>query len=119
MPPPTGTGSLSPDSCRVRRMLATEGVGQQPKFRSEVRLKPPASDQASSYHSDAGRERQEGPGPDFSPNRPLLAAFEGAKHMVRMVFDDIIVDTAPLRAVLWARFNVNIRHAVLSPGSFR
>jgi hypothetical protein len=48
----------------------------------------------------------------FRPIDRFSLRFEGAEHMVRMVFDDIIVDTAPLRAALWARFNVNIRHTV-------
>jgi len=38
-------------------------------------LLPIASGQAFSYHSGAGRERQEGSGPAFSPNQSLLAAF--------------------------------------------
>src|ERR1700720_274868 len=54
----------------------------------------------------------------FRPIDRFSLRFEGAEHMVRMVFDDIVVDTAPLRAALWARFNVNIRHTVLSLGSF-
>jgi hypothetical protein len=34
--------------------------------------------------------------------------------VVRMVFNDIVVNVAPLRAALGARFNVNVRHARLS-----
>jgi hypothetical protein len=34
-----------------------------------------------------------------------------------MIFDDIIVDMAPLRATLGARFNVNVCHALMSPVS--
>jgi len=35
-----------------------------------------------------------------------------------MVLDDIIVDMAPIRAALGARFNVNVRHSVLSLDRF-
>jgi hypothetical protein len=48
--------------------------------------------------------------PDASNKRSVALAlrpidrfslrFEGAKHMVRVVFDDIVVNTAPLRAAL-------------------
>jgi len=34
--------------------------------------------------------------------------------VVGMVFDDIIVDGVPVRAALGARFNVNVRHILLS-----
>jgi hypothetical protein len=54
----------------------------------------------------------------FRPIDRFSLRFEGADHVIRMVFYDIIVDTAPLRAALWPRFNVNIRHALLSLGSF-
>jgi hypothetical protein len=54
----------------------------------------------------------------FCPIDRFSLRFEGAEHMVRMVFDDIIVDMAPLGAALGARFNVNVRHALLSLGSF-
>ena len=57
--------------------------------------RPPASDRASSYHSGAGRERQEGSGPTFRPIDCFSLRFEGAEHVVRMVFDDIIVDMSP------------------------
>jgi hypothetical protein len=43
---------------------------------------------------------------------------EGGEHMVSMVFDDIIVDTAALRPAPGARLNVNVRHSFLSLGSF-
>ena len=54
----------------------------------------------------------------FRPSDCFSLRFEGAEHVVRMVFDDIIVDMAPLRAALGARFNVNVRHTLLSLGSF-
>jgi hypothetical protein len=50
----------------------------------------------------------------FRPIDRFSLRFEGAKHVVRMVFDDIVVDMAPLRTALGARFNVNVRHALLS-----
>ena len=52
----------------------------------------------------------------FRPIDRFSLRFEGAEHVVRMVFDDIIVDMAPLRAALGARFNVNVRHVLLSLG---
>jgi hypothetical protein len=61
--------------------------------------------------------------PDTSDKRGVAFAFrpingfslrlEGAEHVVSMVFDDIIVDMASLRAALGARFNVNVRHALM------
>jgi hypothetical protein len=50
----------------------------------------------------------------FRPIDRFSLRFEGAEHVVRMVFDDIIVDMAPLRSFLGPHFNVNVRHA-LSP----
>jgi len=50
----------------------------------------------------------------FRPIDRFLLRFEGAKFVVRMVFDDIIVDSTPMWAAFWARFNVNVRHAFLS-----
>jgi len=50
----------------------------------------------------------------FRPIDRFLLRFEGADHMARMVFNDIVVDIAPVRATLGARFNVNVRHALLS-----
>jgi len=44
-------------------------------------------------------------------------AFEGCEDMIRMVFDHIIVDMAPLRTALWTRLNVNIRHFLPSLGT--
>jgi hypothetical protein len=35
---------------------------------------------------------------------------ESGEHMVGMVFDDIIVDSASLGPALGARLNVNVRH---------
>ena len=51
------------------------------------------------------------------PINRFSLGFEGAEHVVRMLFDDIIVDRVPLRAALGAGFNVNVRHAFLSLGS--
>jgi hypothetical protein len=50
----------------------------------------------------------------FRPLDRFSLRFEGAEHVVRMVFDHIIVDMAPLRASLGARLNVNVRHICLS-----
>ena len=44
--------------------------------------------------------------------------FEGAECVVHVVFHDIVVDMATLRAALGARFYVNVRHALRSLGSF-
>jgi hypothetical protein len=43
--------------------------------------------------------------------------FESAEHVVRTVFDDIIVDRGSLRSAFRARFNVNVRDALRSLGS--
>jgi hypothetical protein len=48
------------------------------------------------------------------PSNRFSLRFEGAEYVVRMVFNDIVVNVAPLRAALGARFNVNVRHARLS-----
>jgi len=53
----------------------------------------------------------------FRPIDGFSLRFEGPEHVVRMVLDDIIVDTAPL-AALGTWFNVNIRHALYLPGWF-
>jgi hypothetical protein len=50
--------------------------------------------------------------PTFRPIDSFSLCFKGSKHVVRMVFDDIVVDTAPLRAAFRARLNVNVSHAV-------
>jgi hypothetical protein len=66
--------------------------------------------------SDASDKR--GVALTFRPIDRFSLRFEGAEHVVRMVFDDIIVDMAPLRATLGTRFNVNVRHALFSVGCF-
>jgi len=58
---------------------------------------------------DASDER--GMAHTFRPIDRFSLCFEGAEHVVGMVFDNIIVDMASLRAALGARFNVNVRHA--------
>jgi len=50
----------------------------------------------------------------FGPIDCFSLRFEGAEHMVRMIFDYIIVDTTSLGAALGARFNVNVGHALRS-----
>jgi hypothetical protein len=47
----------------------------------------------------------------FRPIDRFLLRFEGAEHVVGVVFDDIIVDGVAVRAALGARLNVNVRHA--------
>ena len=54
----------------------------------------------------------------FRPIDSFSLRFEGAEHVVRMIFDDIILNGAALGSALWARFNVNVRHALISLGSF-
>jgi hypothetical protein len=49
----------------------------------------------------------------FGPIDRFLLRFEGAEHMVRMIFDYIIVDATSLGRALGARFNVNVAHALL------
>jgi hypothetical protein len=53
----------------------------------------------------------------FRPIDRFSLRFEGTEYVARVVFDDIIVDMAPFRAPLGARFNVNVRHALLPLGS--
>jgi hypothetical protein len=53
----------------------------------------------------------------FRPIDGFSLRFEGGEHVVGMILDDIIIDVAPLRATLGARFNVNVPHAT-SPVSF-
>jgi hypothetical protein len=55
----------------------------------------------------------------FRPIDRFFLRFESAEHVVGMVFDDIIVDGVPMRATLGARFNVNVRHVLLSLGGSR
>jgi len=50
----------------------------------------------------------------FCPIDRFLLRFEGAECVVRMVFDDIIVDRTTMRAALGPRFNINVRHGFLS-----
>jgi hypothetical protein len=52
--------------------------------------------------------------PVFRPIDRFSLRAEGAEHMVSVIFDDIIVDTAALRPALGARLNVNVRHGFLS-----
>ena len=46
----------------------------------------------------------------FRPVDRFVLGFESAEHMVRMVFNDIVLDRAALRTPFGARFNVNARH---------
>jgi hypothetical protein len=51
----------------------------------------------------------------FCPIDCFVLRWEGGEHVVRVVFDDIMVDTVSLGMALGTRFNVNVRHARLSP----
>jgi hypothetical protein len=64
---------------------------------------------------DAGDKR--GMALTFRPIDRFSLRFEGGEHVVRMVFHDIIVGRTSLSAALGARFNVNVRHALLSLGT--
>jgi len=44
--------------------------------------------------------------------------FEGAERVVRMVFDDIIFYVAALGTPLGPRFNIHVRHVLLSLDRF-
>jgi hypothetical protein len=50
----------------------------------------------------------------FRPVDRFVLGFESAEHMVRMVFNDIVLDRAALRTPFGARFNVNVRHGLSS-----
>jgi hypothetical protein len=50
----------------------------------------------------------------FCPLDCFPLRWEGGEHVVRMVFDNIMVDTVSLGVALGTRFNVNVRHARLS-----
>lgn len=52
----------------------------------------------------------------FRPINRFLLRIECPEHMVRMVFDDIILDSAALRAPFWACLDVNISHDPSSIG---
>jgi len=54
----------------------------------------------------------------FCPIDRFSLCFEGAEHMVHMVFDNIIVDGASLRPTLGTGLNVYVGHDFLSLGSF-
>ena len=47
----------------------------------------------------------------FRPINCFSLRFKSGERVVRVVFHDIVVDMAPLRATLGARFNVNVWHA--------
>jgi len=49
-----------------------------------------------------------------SPIDGFSLRFEGAEHVVGVVFDNIILDVAPFAAALGARLNINVRHDLLS-----
>jgi hypothetical protein len=51
----------------------------------------------------------------FRPIDCFFLSSEGAKHVVRMIFDYIILNARPFRAALRAGFYVNVRHGLFSP----
>jgi hypothetical protein len=89
-------------------------MGQKSKFRSEVALGRPPVIRLLLIIQIPDASNKRGVALTFRPIDRFSLRFEGAEHVVRMVFDDIIVNMAPLRATLGARFNVNVRHAPLS-----
>jgi hypothetical protein len=47
--------------------------------------------------------------------RPIycfMLRFEAREYIVGMIFDDVVVDMAPLCTAFWARFNVDVCHSV-------
>jgi hypothetical protein len=50
----------------------------------------------------------------FRPINRFSLRLKVGQDMVRTVFDDVIVDPAPLGATLGTRLNVDVRHGVLS-----
>src|SRR6266446_3987852 len=55
--------------------------------------------------------------PSFRPIDRFSLRSEGCEHVVGMVFDDLIVDPAPLRPTLGPRLNVNVCHSLASLAS--
>jgi hypothetical protein len=49
----------------------------------------------------------------FRPINRFSLRLKVGKNVVRVIFDDVIVDMAPLGATFGTRLNVNIRHVVL------
>lgn len=45
----------------------------------------------------------------------FFLSFESAEHVVRVVFDYIIINVRSFRTALGTRFYVNIRHSFFSP----
>lgn len=50
----------------------------------------------------------------FRPVDRFPLRLEGSEHVVRVIFDSVIVDGTPLRAALRPRFNVDVRHDLVS-----
>ena len=50
----------------------------------------------------------------LSPIDGFSLRFEGAEHVVGVVFDNIILDVAPFTAALGAQLNIHVRHDLLS-----
>ena len=49
----------------------------------------------------------------FCPSDSFLLRFKGPEDVLRMVFDNIVVNRTPLSASFGARFNVNSLHPSL------
>ena len=61
---------------------------------------------------DASDER--GMSLTFCPIDSFTLRLKGSEHAVIIIFNNIIVDRASLRATLGTRFNIDIRHAFIS-----
>lgn len=73
-------------------------------------LFPPASDQALSCHSSAGRARREECAPSSCPFNGIVLGLEGGEDVVCLVFGYIVGDVTSFRSALGASFNVDVRH---------
>jgi len=50
----------------------------------------------------------------FRPRDGFVLRFERPKHLVGMIFDDIVGNGIALRPSLWTRFDVNVRQGLSS-----
>jgi|ERR1035437_3593656 hypothetical protein len=50
----------------------------------------------------------------FCPVNGSSLRRKGSENMIHVVFHDIVVNRAPLRTTLGARFNIDVRHTVSS-----
>ena len=75
--------------------------------------KPRANGRASSCRSSVGRERPEVHDLLLCPLNSFSLGFEGRKGMVRVIFDDVIIDVAAVWPPFRSCFDLNIRHRFL------